>query len=123
MYAIVEIAGKQYKVRENDILFVSYLDAEIDEDVTFDRVLLFAQDETILVGTPVIEDAQVVSKVLDHVKADKVIVFKKIRRKRYKVKRGHRQQYTQIQVTALTTNGEEAVDVIEETDAEALSSQ
>ena len=107
MYAIVEIKGKQYKVREQETLYVPFLnDAKADDTLTFDRVLLLANDEDIHVGTPTVDGAQITAKVLGHVKGDKVIVFKKKRRKRYKVKRGHRQRYTQIQVEALSAGGD-----------------
>ena len=107
MYAIVEIKGKQYKVREQETLYVPFFnDAEEDDTLTFDRVLLLANDESIHVGTPTVDGAQVTAKVLRHVKGDKVIVFKKKRRKRYKVKRGHRQRYTQIQVETLSAGGD-----------------
>lgn len=102
MYAIVEIAGKQYKVRENEKLYVPRLAADADTEVTFDRVLLLAGDDEIRVGTPTVGGATVKARVLGHVKGDKVLVFKKIRRKRFKLKRGHRQQYTQIQVSSLS---------------------
>ena len=102
MYAIVEIAGKQYKVKENDKLYVPRLNAEADAEVTFDRVLLLAGDDEIRVGAPTVGGATVSAKVLGHVKADKVLVFKKIKRKRFKLKRGHRQQYTQIQVSGVS---------------------
>ena len=106
MYAIVEIKGKQYKVREHETLYVPFFnDAEADDTLTFDRVLLLANGDTIEVGTPVVEGAAVTAKVLGHVKGDKVLVFKKKRRKRYKVKRGHRQRYTQIQVEAFSGAG------------------
>ena len=105
MYAIVEIKGKQFKVREDEKLYIPHLsDADADDTVTFDRVLLLGNDEDIQVGTPTVDGASISATVLDHVKADKVLVFKKRRRKRYKVKRGHRQQYTQIQVDALSTS-------------------
>lgn len=103
MYAIVEIKGKQFKVHEQDKLYVPYLsDARRDDTLTFDRVLLVANDDAVQIGTPTVEGAAITARVLDHVKADKVLVFKKKRRKRYKVKRGHRQQYTQIQVESLS---------------------
>ena len=109
MYAIVEIKGKQYKVQEHDTLYVPHLnDAAVDDTLILERVLLFADEEAIHVGTPTVDGAQVTARVLDHVKADKVIVFKKKRRKRYKVKRGHRQRYTQIQVEALSLNSADA---------------
>jgi len=115
MYAIIEIAGKQYKVHHKDILYVPHLDAEIDDDVIIDRVLLLANDDDIQVGTPVLEDTTVTATVLDHVKADKVIVFKKIRRKRFKVKKGHRQDYTQIQIRLFEEVEEEPAEAVEET--------
>ena len=99
MYAIVEIAGKQYKVRKNDKLFVPRQQADVD---AFDRVLLVSNGEEIHVGAPIVEGAKVEAKVLDHVKADKVLVFKKKRRKRFKVKRGHRQPYTRIEINDVT---------------------
>lgn len=102
MYAIVEIAGKQYKVQEQQKLYVPRLANDIDTDVTFDRVLLVSGDSGIQVGAPTVADASVTARVLDHVKADKVIVFKKKRRKRYRVKNGHRQPYTQIEVGGIS---------------------
>lgn len=106
MYAIVEIAGKQYKVQENDKLYVPRLSADVDDEITIDRVLLFADGDDIRVGTPTVREANVTFRVLAHVKGDKVLVFKKIRRKRFKVKKGHRQQYTQIQVGSLVLDGQ-----------------
>ena len=106
MYAIVEIKGKQYKVREQETLYVPFVNtAQADDTLTFDRVLLFANGDDISVGAPTVDGAQITAKVLGHVKGDKVLVFKKRRRKRYRVKRGHRQQYTQIQVEALSPGG------------------
>lgn len=99
MYAIVEIAGKQYKVRQDDTLYVPRLSAAEGDTVTFDRVLLVSNDGDIQVGAPTVDGASVSATVLGHPKGDKVLVFKKIRRKRFKVKRGHRQPYTQIKVT------------------------
>lgn len=98
MYVIAEIAGKQFRLRENDKLFVPLMQAGIDETVTFDRVLLVSNDGDVQVGAPVVEGASVSARVLQHVKADKVLVFKKKRRKGYRVKNGHRQQYTQVQI-------------------------
>ncbi len=101
MYAIVEIAGKQYKVSQDDTLYIPRQSASTSTTLSFDKVLLVADGENVSVGTPTVEGASVDATVLDHVKADKVLVFKKKRRKGYKVKRGHRQPYTQIKVTAL----------------------
>lgn len=101
MYAIVEIAGKQYKVSKDDTLYVPLQKAETNATLSFDNVLLLADGDKVTVGKPSVKGASVDATVLDHVKADKVLVFKKKRRKRYKVKRGHRQPYTQVKVTAV----------------------
>ncbi|PSQ83369.1 MAG: 50S ribosomal protein L21 [Bacteroidetes bacterium QH_2_63_10] len=107
MYAIVDVKDKQFKVREDDTLYVPYhSEAEADQQLSLDRVLLVSDGEgDVTLGTPTVEDASVTARVLEHVKGDKVIVFKKKRRKRYRVKRGHRQQYTQIQIESLDLNG------------------
>jgi large subunit ribosomal protein L21 len=120
MYAIVDIKDKQFKVREDDTLYVPYhSDAEADQDLTLDRVLLVSdEDGDVTLGTPTVEDATVEARVLDHVKGDKVIVFKKKRRKRYRKKRGHRQQYTQIQIESLDVNGTVTSDDTESADDE-----
>ena len=102
MYAIVEIGGKQYRVSEQDTLYVPRQSAEVDSKLKLDRVLLVSNDGGVTVGTPTVKGASVEAKVLDHVRADKVLVFKKKRRKRYRVKRGHRQPYTQIQVSKIS---------------------
>jgi large subunit ribosomal protein L21 len=107
MYAIVDVKDKQFKVQEDDTLYVPYhSEADVDEELTLDRVLLLSDgDGDVTVGTPTVDDASVTARVVDHVKGDKVIVFKKKRRKRYRVKRGHRQQYTQIRIESLDVNG------------------
>ena len=97
MLAIVEIAGLQYKVEQNQKLFVNRLKGEKGDKVSFDKVLLTI-DGAITVGAPAVEGVSVQAEILDHVQADKVIVFKKKRRKGYKVKNGNRQQLTQIQI-------------------------
>jgi len=102
MYAIVEIGGKQFKVRENDTIHVPRLQADVDDTVTFDRVLLVVNNGSTQVGTPVVDGASISATVEDHVRADKVIVFKKKRRKRYKVTRGHHQQYSRVKINELT---------------------
>ncbi len=105
MYAIVEIAGKQYKVRENDTLYIPRHQANAEDKLTFDRVLLVSNGKDVQVGTPTVEGAAVEATVLAQIKADKILVFKKKRRKRYRVKRGHRQPYTQIKIDALSVGG------------------
>ncbi|MFB6230089.1 MAG: 50S ribosomal protein L21 [Salinibacter sp.] len=107
MYAIVDVKDKQFKVREDDTLYVPYhSDAEVDQELTLDRVLLLSDGEgDVTLGTPTVDEATVTAQVVDHVKGDKVIVFKKKRKKRYRVKRGHRQQYTQIRIESLEVDG------------------
>jgi len=96
MYAIVEIAGQQFKVSKDQKVYVHRLANEEGANVSFDRVLLIDNNGVITIGAPAINGASVEAKVLKHVKGDKVIVFKKKRRKGYKVKNGHRQLFTQI---------------------------
>jgi large subunit ribosomal protein L21 len=98
MYAIVEIAGQQFKVQENQYIYTHRLPADLDADVTFDKVLLVENDGAVTIGTPTINGASISGKVLAHVKGDKVIVFKKKRRKGYRRKKGHRQQLTKVQI-------------------------
>ena len=98
MYAIVDIAGQQFKVQKDQKIFVHRLEAEEGTEMSFDKVLLVDNDGKVTLGATTVENAKVSAKVLDHVKGDKVIIFKKKRRKGYKVKRGHRQQFTQIQI-------------------------
>ena len=100
MFAIVEIAGLQYKVEQDQKLFVNRLKGEKGDKVSFEKVLLTI-DGAITVGAPAVEGVSVQAEILDHVQADKVIVFKKKRRKGYKVKNGHRQQLTQIQIVSI----------------------
>ncbi len=101
MYAVVEIAGSQFKVNPQDKLYIPQIDAKVGGTVKFDKVLLLSDDKSVKVGSPVVAGAMVEAKVLAHVKDDKVIVFKKKRRKGYRVRRGHRQQYTQIEITSI----------------------
>lgn len=98
MYAIVEIAGQQFKVEKGSKLFVHRLEGEEGTDLEFDKVLLTDTDGKIKIGTPVIKGAKVSAKVLSHLKGDKVSVFKKKRRKGYKVKNGHRQYLSQVEI-------------------------
>lgn len=97
MYAIVEIAGQQFKVAKDDKIYVNRLQNNEGESVDFENVLLVA-DKSVKVGTPTVTGAKVTVKVLAHVKGDKVIVFKKRRRKGYRVKNGFRAALTQVQV-------------------------
>jgi large subunit ribosomal protein L21 len=105
MYAIVEIAGQQFKVAKDQKVFVNRLSTEEGKKVDFNNVLLISDDNTITVGAPAIDGAQVSAKVLKHLKGDKVIVFKKKRRKGYRVKNGHRQTLTEIQIESIVASG------------------
>lgn len=102
MYAIVEIGGQQFKVEKEQKLFVNLLDNEAGSDLEIDQVLLFADGENIRVGMPLVEGVKVRAKVVEHVKADKILVFKKKRRKGYQKKNGHRQPMTRIQIEEIT---------------------
>jgi large subunit ribosomal protein L21 len=114
MYAIVDIAGQQFKVTKDQKIFVHRLDAEPGNQVDFDRVLLIDNDKNVSVGAPVILGAMVSAKVLEHLKGDKVIVFKKKRRKGYRVKNGHRQYMTQILIEEIVETGAKPKVVVKE---------
>ncbi len=101
MFAVVNIAGQQFKVSENSTYYVPKLSEEPNKNITFKEVLILNDDKTIKVGSPLIKGAKVTAKVLEHLKDDKVIVFKKKRRKGYRKFNGHRQQLTKIEVTKI----------------------
>ncbi|GAA4242041.1 50S ribosomal protein L21 [Winogradskyella psychrotolerans] len=105
MYAIVEIAGHQFKVEKDQRVFVNRLATEEGSKVDFDNVLLIGDGNNVTLGAPAIDGAQVSAKVLKHLKGDKVIVFKKKRRKGYRVKNGHRQSLTEIVIESITASG------------------
>ncbi|MFL1010853.1 50S ribosomal protein L21 [Flavisericum labens] len=105
MYAIVEIAGQQFKVKKDQKVFVNRLQTEEGKNVSFDNVLLLGDGDNVTVGAPAIDGAQVGAKVLKHLKGDKVIVFKKKRRKGYRVKNGHRQSLTEIVIENIVASG------------------
>lgn len=107
MYAVVNIAGQQYKVFENKTYYVPKLsDKKPKAKVTFDNVLLLGDDKKVKIGSPVVKGAKVQAKVIEHIKDDKIIVFKKKRRKGYRKFNGHRQQLTKIEVTGIGKKGE-----------------
>ncbi|MGA7836858.1 MAG: 50S ribosomal protein L21 [Ignavibacteriaceae bacterium] len=101
MFAVVDISGQQLKVAENTKYYVPKLKEEINTEISFDSILLLGDDKSTKVGTPYVEGAKVTAKVLEHVKDDKVIVFKKKRRTGYQKSNGHRQQLTRIEVTKI----------------------
>jgi large subunit ribosomal protein L21 len=101
MYAIVEIAGQQFKVEEGKKIFVHRLAAENGKKLEFDQVLLIEDGGKVVIGEPVIKDAIVEGKVLEHLKGDKVVVFKKKRKKGYRIRNGHRQYFTQVEIVSI----------------------
>ncbi|MEZ5039142.1 MAG: 50S ribosomal protein L21 [Saprospiraceae bacterium] len=101
MFAIVTIAGQQFKVEEGQELFVHQLEATEGDSLSFDQVLLIDNGGKVSVGTPVLSTAKVNATVLGHQKGDKVIVFKKKRRKGYRKKNGHRQAFTKIKIDSI----------------------
>ncbi|PHQ30053.1 50S ribosomal protein L21 [Leeuwenhoekiella nanhaiensis] len=105
MYAIVEIAGQQFKVAKDQKVFVNRLSGEEGDEVSFDKVLLTGDGDNITLGAPAIEGALVGAKISRHLKGDKVIVFKKKRRKGYKKKNGHRQSLTEIVIGDISLKG------------------
>ena len=105
MYAIVDIAGQQFKVEKDQKLYVHRLEAEEGKKVSFDKVLLIDSGSKISVGDPLVKGAEVSAKIISHMKADKVLVFKKKRRKGYQKLNGHRQYMTQIQIESISEAG------------------
>lgn len=101
MYAVVDIGGRQFKVAANEKIEVPSLPGKAGETVRFEKVLLIGDDQGVTVGHPLVPNASVQGKILDHGLAEKVTVFKKKRRKGYRVTRGHRQGYTQIEITSI----------------------
>lgn len=98
MYVIVDIQGQQFKVQQDQKLFVHRINAEEGSEVEFEKVMLIDNEGDVKIGTPVIDGAKVVVEILAHVKGDKVLVFKKKRRKGYRKLNGHRQQFSQVLV-------------------------
>ena len=101
MYAIVDIAGKQFKVAKDQYIYAPKMEGEQGAVVSFDKVLLIDDGGTVNIGAPTVQGAKVSGKILEHVKGNKVIVFKKKRRKGYAVKNGHRQQFTKVQIESI----------------------
>jgi large subunit ribosomal protein L21 len=101
MFAVVDILGQQLKVMENTKYYVPKLKEKVDSEVSFENILLMGDDKSTKIGTPYVNGAKVTAKVLEHIKDDKVIVFKKKRRTGYQKSNGHRQQLTRIEVTKI----------------------
>ena len=102
MYAIVDIAGKQFKVTQDQFVYAPALEGDEGASVEFKDVLLVDNDGKVKVGTPTVKGSKVTGKILEHVKDDKVVVFKKKRRKGYKVKNGHRQPLTKVLIESIS---------------------
>ena len=100
MYAVIQTGGKQYRVQQGDVIFVEKLDVQAGDAVKFDKVLLVGGEEA-KIGAPVVEGACVVGKVLDQVKGRKIVVYKYKAKKNERKKQGHRQPYTQVEITAI----------------------
>ncbi len=101
MYAIVEIAGQQFKVEKENKIFVHRLDNKVGDKIEFEKVLLVDNEGDVKIGAPTIEGAKIEAEVIDHVRGDKVIVFKKKRRKGYQKQNGHRQDFTRIEIKSI----------------------
>lgn len=102
MYAVVNTGGKQYKVQEGDLLRVEKLAGEVGSEVSFDKVLLFSDGEKLTVGQPLLDNVAVSGQIVEQGKGKKIIVFKYKRRKTYRKKQGHRQQYTTVKIASIT---------------------
>lgn len=98
MYVIVDIQGQQFKVQQDQKLFVHRINADQGSEVEFEKVMLVDNDGAITIGAPVVDGAKVILEILSHVKGDKVLVFKKKRRKGYQKLNGHRQQFSEVRV-------------------------
>lgn len=101
MYAVISSGGKQYKVQEGEILRVEKLSGDVGAPVSFDNILMFSDEENVNVGTPVLSDVSVQGHIVEQGKAKKILVFKYKRRKRYRRKQGHRQQFTAIKIDSI----------------------
>jgi large subunit ribosomal protein L21 len=101
MYAIVDVAGKQFKVAKDQYIYAPKMEGEAGSNVSFDKVLLLDNGGSVEVGAPTVKGVMVSGKIVEHVKGNKVIIFKKKRRKGYAVKNGHRQQFTKVQIESI----------------------
>ncbi len=102
MYAVIETGGKQYRVAPGDVIEIEKLEVDEGDEVALDRVLMVADGEQVRIGTPMLSGAKVTATVKTHGRADKIRIFKLRRRKNYRRTQGHRQHYTQIEITAIS---------------------
>ncbi len=119
MYAIVEIAGQQFKVEKDQEIFVHRLEGEVDSKIEFDNVLLYDNDGKVSVGTPNVEGVKITGKIVEHLKGDKVTVFHKKRRKGYQKENGHRQYLSKILIEGIVTGAKKTKKAAETPKAEA----
>ena len=101
MYAIVDTGGKQYKVKKDETLRIEKIPGEVGSQVSFDKILMLSDDDNVKIGRPVLDDVAVKGHIVEQEKAQKIIVFKYKRRKRYRRKQGHRQQYTAVKIDSI----------------------
>lgn len=121
MYAIVDIAGQQFKVVKDQQIFIHRLEGSEGDKVSFDQVLLIENDGKIEVGAPAIKDAAVTCEIIEHLRGDKVIVFKKKRRKGYQKSNGHRQDFTKVRIVSILETGGSKVSKVEKATAKVES--
>jgi large subunit ribosomal protein L21 len=108
MYAVVNSGGKQYKIQQGEVLRVEKISGDVGSPVTFDRVLMFSDGENVSIGQPLLDSVSVEGHIVEQGKAKKVIVFKYKRRKRYRRKNGHRQEFTAVQIDSINAQGTKA---------------
>jgi large subunit ribosomal protein L21 len=101
MYAIVETGGKQYKIQPGEVLRVEKLPGDVGDPVAFDKVLMLGSDNEVRVGSPLVDGARVTGRIVTQGKGRKIVIFKFKRRKRYRLKKGHRQLFTAVQIDAI----------------------
>jgi large subunit ribosomal protein L21 len=118
MYAVVNSGGKQYKVQQGQVLRIEKIPGDVGNPVTFDRVLMFSDGENVSIGQPSLEDVAVEGHIVEQGKAKKIIVFKYKRRKRYRRKAGHRQEFTAVRIDSITPTAKKATKTKKEPKAE-----
>ncbi len=116
MYAVVNTGGKQYKVQQGDVLRVEKIPGDVGSPVTFDRVLMLSDGEIVSIGQPVLENVAVEGHIVEQGKAKKIIVFKYKKRKRYRRKQGHRQQFTAVQIDSISPKQPETTETPKKAD-------
>jgi large subunit ribosomal protein L21 len=116
MYAVVNTGGKQYKVQQGEVLRVEKISGDVGSPVTFDRVLMFSDGENVSIGQPVLENVAVEGHIVEQGRAKKIIVFKYKKRKRYRRKQGHRQEFTAVQIDSIAAKEAKAQETPEKAD-------